>query len=65
MVDLDDKQKQMVLDLLSGVITQEQFNAKRSNSRRNNNLERSCELAIVYEVYKQEVKNGKTRKEQS
>jgi len=56
---LTDEQKDWLEKLLNGDLDKVQFSNMRSNARRSNNLERSVALAQVFEVYKQEVKNGK------
>ncbi len=53
--------KEMVIELHEGSISKSKFNGMRSNSRNHGNLERSVFLACVYEIYKQEVKDGKKR----
>lgn len=56
---ITQEQRVIVAQLLSGEVTKKQFSAKRSAARRDNKLERSIFLAICFEVYKQEVKDGK------
>lgn len=58
-----DYQKDILSKLHSGELTKSQFNTLRSDARRYNKLERSIQLATLYEIYKYEVKYGEVPKE--
>ena len=53
---LNEDQKAIVEDLLSGELTLKQLNARRSDARRFNNITLSISLAMVNEVYKYTLK---------
>lgn len=61
----NEKVRSIVDKLHSGEISSAKLNEMRSNSRRYNKLENSIVLAVAYENYRYEVKNGKEGKEQS
>lgn len=56
-MELNSEQEKLVNDLISGVLTKKQFSAMRSSMRRYNKLDRSIDLAIIFEVYKYRLKN--------
>lgn len=49
---LNEYQIEVLNKLVSGELTKTQFSTMRSAARRYNKLERSIELAVVFEVYK-------------
>lgn len=58
-MDLTSYQQEVLTGLLNNTISKDQFAQIRSNSRRYNNLQRSVDLAQVFEVYKQRIKDEK------
>lgn len=55
--------RSIVDKLHSGEISNAKLNEMRSNSRRYNKLENSIVLAVAYEHYRYEVKNGKQERD--
>lgn len=53
---ITEEQRKLVDQLHSGKLTVFKINELRSNARRYGNLNRSIDLAVAYEVYKQESK---------
>lgn len=64
-LDLNEYQEGILSDLLSGNMDKCQFSSMRSNARRTGNIERSLELAAVFEIYKYRIKYAKEREEPS
>ncbi len=53
-----EEMPKVVDELLSGELSLNTFNARRSNARRENKLVVSAELAVIFEVYKHRKKCG-------
>lgn len=60
---ITETQQAIVDSLHSGELTIFKLNQIRSSQRRYNNLEKSLDYSIAYEVYKYEVKNGKQERD--
>lgn len=64
-LELNSYQEETLNKLLTGDLSKVQLANMRSNARRSKNLQRSIDLAVVFEIYKFEMQYAEEREEQS